>query len=81
MGEGLSLKRRILGGRRMKITLAGAGALGEKHVDPLALIEGVEFASRAGRTRVTTQAVAWRYGVGDVTTELAEDWPSAASSP
>lgn len=56
----------------MKIALAGAGAFGEKHLDGLRLIDGVEVVSLIGRERAATQAVADRYGVAHVATDLAE---------
>lgn len=56
----------------MKIALAGAGAFGEKHLDALALIEGVEVVSLIGRTLEATQKVAEKYGIAHVTTELDE---------
>jgi 2-hydroxy-4-carboxymuconate semialdehyde hemiacetal dehydrogenase len=56
----------------MKIALAGAGAFGEKHLDALKQIEGVEVISVVGRRLDATQAVADKYGIGHATTELAE---------
>ncbi|MDX3901573.1 MAG: Gfo/Idh/MocA family oxidoreductase [Sphingobium sp.] len=56
----------------MKIALAGAGAFGEKHLDALAQIDGVEVISVVGRRLDPTQAVADKYGVPHATTELAE---------
>ncbi|MEI9852132.1 MAG: Gfo/Idh/MocA family oxidoreductase [Sphingomonas sp.] len=56
----------------MKIALAGAGAFGEKHLDALRLIDGVEVVSVVGRLLEPTQAVAAKYGIGHATTELAE---------
>ncbi len=56
----------------MKIALAGAGAFGEKHLDALARIEGVEVVSLIGRTLEATQKVADKYGIGHVSTELDE---------
>jgi len=56
----------------MKIALAGAGAFGEKHLDALRRIDGVEIASVVGRRLDATQAVAAKYGVPHATTELAE---------
>jgi 2-hydroxy-4-carboxymuconate semialdehyde hemiacetal dehydrogenase len=56
----------------MKIALAGAGAFGEKHLDGLKLIDGVEVVSLIGRTLEPTQAVADKYGIKHVTTDLAE---------
>ncbi|WP_174296952.1 Gfo/Idh/MocA family oxidoreductase [Sphingomonas bacterium] len=56
----------------MKIALAGAGAFGEKHLDGLKLIEGVEVVSLVGRDLDATRATAAGYGIGHVTTDLAE---------
>jgi 2-hydroxy-4-carboxymuconate semialdehyde hemiacetal dehydrogenase len=56
----------------MKIALAGAGAFGEKHLDALRLIDGVEIVSVVGRRLGPTQAVAAKYGAGHACTDLAE---------
>ncbi|MGZ8310943.1 MAG: Gfo/Idh/MocA family oxidoreductase [Allosphingosinicella sp.] len=56
----------------MKIALAGAGAFGEKHLDGLKKIDGVEVVSLIGRTLDATQKVADRYAIGHVTTDLAD---------
>jgi len=56
----------------MKIALAGAGAFGEKHLDGLKNIDGVEVVSLVGRRLEPTQAIAAKYGIGHATTELAE---------
>jgi 2-hydroxy-4-carboxymuconate semialdehyde hemiacetal dehydrogenase len=56
----------------MKIALAGAGAFGEKHLDALRQIDGVEVISVVGRALEPTQAVAAKYGVGHATTSLEE---------
>ena len=56
----------------MKIALAGAGAFGEKHLDGLKLIDGVEVTSLVGRRLEPTQAIAAKYGIGHATTDLAE---------
>ncbi|GGB56686.1 Gfo/Idh/MocA family oxidoreductase [Blastomonas aquatica] len=56
----------------MKIALAGAGAFGEKHLDGLKNIDGVEVVSLVGRRLDPTQAIAEKYGIGHATTELAE---------
>ena len=56
----------------MKIALAGAGAFGEKHLDGLKNIDGVEVVSLIGRTLESTQKVADKYGIGHVTTDLAD---------
>ena len=56
----------------LRIALAGAGAFGEKHLDGLKNIDGAEVTSLIGRTLEPTQAVAEKYGIGHVTTELAD---------
>ncbi|MEP7007849.1 MAG: Gfo/Idh/MocA family oxidoreductase, partial [Sphingomonas bacterium] len=56
----------------MKIALAGAGAFGEKHLDGLKLIDGVEVISVVGRRLEPTQAVADKYGIPHACTDLAE---------
>ena len=56
----------------MRIALAGAGAFGEKHLDGLKLVAGVEVTSLVGRRLEPTQAIAAKYGIGHATTDLAE---------
>jgi len=56
----------------MKIALAGAGAFGEKHLDGLRNIDGVEVISVVGRELEPTRKVAEKYGIAHATTELAE---------
>ena len=56
----------------MKIALAGAGAFGEKHLDGLRNIDGVEVISVIGRRLEPTRAVAEKYGILHAGTELAE---------
>jgi 2-hydroxy-4-carboxymuconate semialdehyde hemiacetal dehydrogenase len=56
----------------MRIALAGAGAFGEKHLDGLKLIDGVEVTSLVGRRLEPTQAIAAKYGIGHATTDLAQ---------
>ena len=56
----------------MRIALAGAGAFGEKHLDGLKNIDGVEVTSIIGRRLEPTQAVADKYGIGHVATDLAD---------
>ena len=56
----------------MKIVLAGAGAFGRKHLDALRQIGGIEVVSLVGRDIDKTRAVAQKYAVGHVTTELGE---------
>ena len=56
----------------LKIALAGAGAFGQKHLDGLKLIDGVQVTSLIGRELDKTQEVAKKYGIGHVTTSLDE---------
>jgi 2-hydroxy-4-carboxymuconate semialdehyde hemiacetal dehydrogenase len=56
----------------IRIALAGAGAFGVKHLDGLANVDGVEVTSLVGRTLEKTQQVADKYGIGHVTTDLAD---------
>jgi 2-hydroxy-4-carboxymuconate semialdehyde hemiacetal dehydrogenase len=56
----------------MKIILAGAGAFGAKHLDAIRAIGDVEVVSLVGRNLEPTRAMAAKYGIGHVTTDLAE---------
>ncbi len=56
----------------LRIALAGAGAFGQKHLDALKLIDGVQVTSVIGRELDKTREVAAKYGIGHVTTNLAE---------
>ena len=56
----------------MKFVLAGAGAFGQKHLDALRQIGGIEVVSLVGRELDKTRAVAQKYGIGHVTTDLGE---------
>ena len=56
----------------MKVVLAGAGAFGQKHLDAMKLIGDIEVVSLVGRELEATRAAAEKYGVGHVTTDLAE---------
>src|ERR1700690_3472157 len=56
----------------LKVALAGAGAFGLKHLDAIKLIDGVETISLVGRELDKTKEAAAKYGVGHVTTDLAE---------
>ncbi|MDO9093689.1 MAG: Gfo/Idh/MocA family oxidoreductase [Rubrivivax sp.] len=56
----------------IKVALAGAGAFGIKHLDAIKLIDGVEVTSLVSRDLGKTQEVATKYGIGHVTTDLAE---------
>jgi 2-hydroxy-4-carboxymuconate semialdehyde hemiacetal dehydrogenase len=58
--------------RQIRIALAGPGAFGQKHLDALKLIDGVQVTSLIGRELDKTKEVAARYGVGHATTELDE---------
>ncbi|KLE34098.1 Gfo/Idh/MocA family oxidoreductase [Aurantiacibacter luteus] len=53
----------------MKIALAGGGAFGEKHLDGLKNIDGVEVTALVGRQQEPTQAMADKYGIGFATTD------------
>ena len=56
----------------IKVALAGAGAFGIKHLDGIQNIDGVEVISLISRDLEKTQAVADKYGIGHVTTDLAD---------
>jgi 2-hydroxy-4-carboxymuconate semialdehyde hemiacetal dehydrogenase len=56
----------------MKIVMVGQGAFGQKHLDGLKNIEGVEVVSLAGGSADSTEAVAKRYGIGHWTSDLGE---------
>ncbi len=56
----------------INVALAGAGAFGIKHLDAMQQIDDVRVVSIVGRTLEPTQEVADRYGIGHVTTELAD---------
>ena len=56
----------------MKVVIAGAGAFGQKHLDAIKQIGGIEVASIVGRERAATEEVARKYGVAHATTDLAE---------
>ena len=58
--------------KTIKVALAGAGAFGTKHLDAIALIDGVEAVSVIGRDMEKTREVAAKYGIGHVTNDLAE---------
>lgn len=56
----------------MKLALAGAGAFGEKHLDGLNKIDGVEVVALVGRTLEKTKEIADRRGIATATTDLDE---------
>jgi len=56
----------------MKIILAGAGAFGQKHLEAIKVIGGIEVVALVGRTLEQTREVATKFGIPHVATELAE---------
>ncbi|MEZ5613766.1 MAG: Gfo/Idh/MocA family oxidoreductase [Rhodocyclaceae bacterium] len=58
--------------KTIKVALAGAGAFGIKHLDAIRLIDGVEVVSLVSRELDKTREVADTYGIGHVSTELAD---------
>ena len=56
----------------MRIALAGAGAFGIKHLDGLALIDGVTVTSVVSRRLEQAEEVARKYGAEQATTDLGE---------
>ena len=58
--------------KTIKVALAGAGAFGIKHLDGIKNIDGVEVVSLISRELDKTREVAAKYGIGHVTTELAD---------
>jgi 2-hydroxy-4-carboxymuconate semialdehyde hemiacetal dehydrogenase len=56
----------------MKIILAGAGAFGQKHLDAIKAIGGIEVASLVGHQLAPTRETAKKYGIAHATTDLAE---------
>jgi 2-hydroxy-4-carboxymuconate semialdehyde hemiacetal dehydrogenase len=54
----------------MRIALAGAGAFGEKHLDGLKLIDGVEITSIISRRLEQAEEVAKKYGAKHFSTDL-----------
>lgn len=58
--------------KTIKVALAGAGAFGEKHLDGIKNIPDVEVIALIGRDLAKTQVVADKYGIGFVTTDLAD---------
>ena len=58
--------------KTINVALAGAGAFGTKHLDAIKLIEGVEVISLVSRDIEKTKETAAKYGIGHVTTDLAD---------
>jgi 2-hydroxy-4-carboxymuconate semialdehyde hemiacetal dehydrogenase len=59
-------------GKTIKVALAGAGAFGIKHLDAIQLIDGVEVVSLVSRELEKTRETAAKYGIGHVSTDLAD---------
>jgi 2-hydroxy-4-carboxymuconate semialdehyde hemiacetal dehydrogenase len=56
----------------MKIVMVGQGAFGQKHLDGLKKIDGVEVVSLAGGNPESVEKVARKYGIPHWTSNLAE---------
>ncbi len=56
----------------IRVALAGAGAFGVKHLEGIRSIDGVKVVSLVGRELDKTKQVAQKFGIGHVTTELAD---------
>src|ERR1700733_15079065 len=56
----------------MKVVVAGQGAFGQKHLDGIARIDGVDVVSLVGGNQESTKAVAAKYGIPHYTGDLAE---------
>jgi 2-hydroxy-4-carboxymuconate semialdehyde hemiacetal dehydrogenase len=56
----------------MRIAVAGAGAFGIKHLDGLALIDGVEVTALVSRRQEQAEEVARKYGIEHAATDLDE---------
>jgi 2-hydroxy-4-carboxymuconate semialdehyde hemiacetal dehydrogenase len=58
--------------RPIQVALAGAGAFGIKHLDAMKLIADTKVVSLIGRELAPTKAVAEKYGIEHVATDLSE---------
>ncbi len=58
--------------KTIKVALAGAGAFGIKHIEGIKNIDGVEVISLISRDLHKTKEIAAKYGIGHVTTDLAD---------
>src|SRR5580704_2187453 len=56
----------------MKVILAGAGAFGNKHLEALAKIDGIEVLSLVSRDPLSTAEVAKKWKIPHCTTDLAQ---------
>ncbi len=54
----------------VRVAVAGEGAIGQKHLDGLARIDGVEVASLVGGSAEATESLAAARGIGHWTTDL-----------
>ncbi len=64
----------------MKVVVAGVGAFGQKHLDGLKKIDGVEVVAIVGRQLAPTQEIASKYGIAHATTQLSEALASDANA-
>jgi 2-hydroxy-4-carboxymuconate semialdehyde hemiacetal dehydrogenase len=64
----------------MKVVVAGVGAFGQKHLDGLKRIDGVEVVAIVGRQLAPTQEIAKKYGISHATTQLSEALTSAVDA-
>jgi 2-hydroxy-4-carboxymuconate semialdehyde hemiacetal dehydrogenase len=56
----------------MKVCVAGQGAFGQKHIEAIRNIAGIELISLTGGSPAGTEEVAKKYGIPHWTTDLAE---------
>src|SRR5687767_15403797 len=56
----------------MKLVMVGTGAFAKKHLDGIARIKGAEVVSVVGRVPETTEAIAKKYNIPHMTTNLDE---------
>jgi 2-hydroxy-4-carboxymuconate semialdehyde hemiacetal dehydrogenase len=56
----------------MKVVMAGQGAFGQKHLDAIRNIPGIEVVSLAGGSPASTEEVAKKYGIPHWTTNYSE---------
>ena len=56
----------------MKVVMAGQGAFGQKHLDGIKNIDGVEVVSLVGGSQEATRQVAEKYGIPHYTGDLGE---------
>ena len=64
----------------MKICVAGQGAFGQKHLDALKRISGVEVVSLIGGTQDATAEIAKKYGIPHFGGDLSEGIKRADAS-